>query len=86
MRWDTVSYRTILKLYEEYGRHLEDLKCYLEEQSAGKTNVWEKVHRCKRRRLNHVMESTPIPMIEFTRIMKDTHKDLPPLRGGVKTV
>ena len=84
--WDTVSYRTILKLYDVYGHRLEDIKCYLAEQRAGKTGVWEKVHRCKRKRIQHVMESTPIPMIEFTRIMKDNHKDLPPLRGGIKVV
>jgi len=84
--WNTVSHRTVCKLYDEYGERLEDLQEYLEEQSNGKTETWMKIHPSKRRRLKNVMEGTPISMIRFTRIMKDTHKDLPPLRGGVKTV
>ena len=84
--WATVSYKRVCLLYSEYKAHIDALKCYLLEQRTDQTDAWVKVHRVKRKRICNVLEIAAIPLTQFTRIMKDNHKDLPPLRGRVKVV
>ena len=84
--WATVSYKRVCLLYSEYKAHIDALKCYLLEQRTDQTDAWEQVHRVKRKRICNVLEIAAIPLTQFTRIMKDNHKDLPPLRGRVKVV
>ena len=79
--WRTVSYETVCDFYESYTQHIDGLKDYLVTQREDETEVWEKIHRGKKRRIDNVLDSTPITLPKFIQILKKNHKDLPPLRG-----
>ena len=79
--WRTRSLRSFEGLFDEYVQHLYESSNWLKSNCAENTSLWKNIHRRKKARLDNVVNSKPITIKQFTRILKDNHKEFPKLRG-----
>ena len=87
--WRTRSERTVERFYRDYCNILTGLADFVKDHRSGNTKVWRELSKYrKRREQKHraVTEPTPITQTQFERILRDNHKDFPPLRRSVKVV
>ena len=84
--WRPCSEPSIQTLYNKYVEYLEDSKVEIHELRKFHPKEWNAIRASKRRRVDNILNATPLSEREFLKIMKDNHKDFAALRGGKKTL
>ena len=75
---------TITKLHSNYVDELENSKEYILHSKNKENELWKSVRGSRQRRIHNVLKAKPISLKAFIKVMKETHCELPPLRGRKK--